>query len=259
MNVRRAIACLAIIGVGVAPAPADVATITAAADAFTASSNPDNNYGGAGGLAVSASGLPNGQFQTVIRFNTAAAKAQFDTAFGAGQWHITDVDLQLNATAPNNPIFNAQAAGSFSVTWMADDSWVEGSGTPNISSMVGITHNNLGSFLGGSDQALGTYAFDGSINGMNTYDLSLASGLSGDIYAGGLVGMHLAAADAVISYVFNSRNYPTAADRPKLIITAEAGPPVPAASTWGLIVLALVLTISGTLIVRRLSGRTVAA
>lgn len=236
---------------------AAVNTSTSVADAFVAASNPNNNYGGAGGLAVAAVGLPNGDFESLLRFDTAAAKAQFDTAFGAGQWHVTNVVLRLTATSPNNPIFNTQAAGQFSVNWAQNDSWVEGTGSPNMASMVGLTYATFPSFLSSSDQALGSFAFDGSTSGANNYALTVTTGVQNDIQAGGLLGLHVEPADSSISYVFHARNFGAASDRPMLSITAVSGP-VPAVSTWGMVVFALFLTIAGTLILRR-ENRTVSA
>ena len=54
-----------------------------AADVFVTSGTPDSNYGGAGGLSVSA-GKSNGQLTSLLRFNLASAKATFDSTYGAG-------------------------------------------------------------------------------------------------------------------------------------------------------------------------------
>src|SRR5712671_3821304 len=98
-----------------------------------------NNYGGAGALSVAASGLSQGEFQSLLQFNLSGAKSSFDTQFGIGQWSIQSIALQLTATAPNNAIFNASAAGQFTVSWMQNDGWTEGSGTPMTPTTTGIT------------------------------------------------------------------------------------------------------------------------
>ena len=54
-----------------------------------------NNYGGAGALGVSAPGLPKGEFQSVLQFDLAGGRNSFDDQFGAGQWNVQSVSLQL--------------------------------------------------------------------------------------------------------------------------------------------------------------------
>ena len=39
-------------------------------------------------LAVAASGLPNGEFQTVLKFDLSGARDAFNAQFGAGEWSI---------------------------------------------------------------------------------------------------------------------------------------------------------------------------
>jgi len=106
-----------------------------------------NNYGGAGALSVAAAGLSQGEFQSLLQFNLSAARNSFDTQFGIGQWSIQSVTLQLTATAPNNAIFNTSSAGQFSASWLQNDSWTEGTGTPQSPTTIGITFSTLNSFL----------------------------------------------------------------------------------------------------------------
>jgi len=204
--------------------PPVTAGVNPVADAFVSSANPANNYGGGGSLAVSAGGLPNGEFVSVMRFDVSSAKAAFDAAFGPGQWSVDSVGLRLTAALPNNPIFNASAAGQFAATWMEDDSWVEGSGTPVAPGAVGITFNSLPSFVGPNDVGLGSFAYDGSTSGSTTYALGLPVNFANDLLAGGLVSMRLSASDSVVSYLFNSRNNAMVANRPEMIITAIPEP-----------------------------------
>src|SRR5262249_12990547 len=96
-----------------------------------------SNYGSAGALAPAAPGKPQGEFQSVLQFDESGAKTLFDTQFGAGQWTVSAVTLQLNASPANNPIFNAVNAGSFGVSWMQNDSWTEGTGSPATPSASG--------------------------------------------------------------------------------------------------------------------------
>ena len=143
-------------------------TLNPSADAFVTTGPTanlgGNNYGGAGALSVAAAGLANGEFQSVLRFDLSTARASFDTQFGAGQWSIQSITLSLTATSPNNAIFNPSAAGQFGVSWMQNDSWTEGSGTPAAPTTTGITYTSLtGTFIGASDEALGSFSFAGII------------------------------------------------------------------------------------------------
>jgi hypothetical protein len=207
-----------------APAAADVITLNPVADTFVDSAMPAGNFGGGGGLAIAAPGLPQGEFQSVLRFDASAAVAAFNTSFGAGQWSIQSVSLQLTATAPNNAIFNAQAAGQFAAGWMQNDSWVEGTGTPAAPGATGLNFGTLPSFLSGADESLGAFAFGGGTSGANSYALSLTSGFSSDLVGGGLISLRLSALGSTIGYVFNSRNFGTVASRPALSITAIPAP-----------------------------------
>src|SRR5262245_37722351 len=74
-----------------------------------------NNYGGAGAISLSAAGLPQGEQQSVLRFDLAGALSSFDATFGAGQWNIQSVTLQLTAAPAGAAIFNPPAAGSFGI------------------------------------------------------------------------------------------------------------------------------------------------
>jgi PEP-CTERM motif-containing protein len=198
-----------------------------------------NNYGGGGGVSVSAPGLPQGEFQSVLQFDLAAAAASFDTTFGAGQWSLSSATLTLTATAANNAIFNAPAAGQLAISWMQNDSWLEGSGTPGSPGGTGITYTTLQStFIGAGDQSLGTFAFTGATSGAFPYALGLSSGLVADALAGSALSVRLFAADAAVSGVFNSRSFVTVANRPVLTLVAVPEPDSLALGAFGLSLLA---------------------
>ena len=194
------------------------------ADAFVTSAQPDSNYGGAGALSVAASGLPKGEFQSVLRFDASSAKASFDATFGAGQWLIQNVTLRLTAAYPSKDLFNTSAGGQFTIEWMQNDSWVEGTGTPGTPGTTGITFNTLPSFLSGNDQSLGQFNFDGATSGSTTYTLEPASNFLSDLSGGNLVSMRMLAANSTMSGLFNSRSFGTQAYRPLLSITAVPEP-----------------------------------
>lgn len=206
-----------------------VVNLNPTADAFVATGPANNlvvsNYGGAGALALSAAGSLNGEFQSVLRFDTSSAKSSFDSLYGAGSWSLQSVTLQLTAASPNNPIFNTNRAGSFGVSWMQDDSWVEGSGTPNAPTASGITFSSLqGAFISLADEALGTFSYNGSSSGTFVYTLNLSTGFGADLLAGNLVGLRLSAVDSAVSYFSDSRTFNTATSRPLLSITAVPEP-----------------------------------
>jgi len=205
-------------------APAAVVALNPAADAFVGSAVPAGNFGGAGALAIAAPGLPRGEFQSVLRFNTASAVTSFNTTYGVGNWTIQSVSLQLTAAAPSASIFNPQAAGQFAAGWMQNSSWVEGTGGPAAPSATGLNFNTLPSFLSAADEALGTFNFGGASSGASIYPLALTGGLTTGLAAGGNVSLRLSAVGTTIAYVSNSRNFGTVANRPVLTITAIPAP-----------------------------------
>jgi hypothetical protein len=212
-----------LLALGAPPASASVITLNPTADALVSSANPSSNYGAAGGLSVAAAGMAKGEFQSVMMFDASSAMSSFDATYGAGKWTIKAVSLQLTAAAPSNPIFNSpSAAGEFSVLWIPDDSWTEGTGKPSSPGTAGVTFNAMPSLAGA--EAVGTFSFDGATSGQAAYGFTLASGLLADLAAGHAVSLDLSAADSAASYVFNSREFGTAASRPVLSITATPEP-----------------------------------
>jgi hypothetical protein len=186
-----------------------------------------NNYGGAGALAIAASGLPKGTFQSVLQFDLAGARSSFDAQFGAGQWTLQSVTLQLTSAANNNPtFFNNTAAGQFGVSWLRNNSWLEGTGTPAAPTTDGITYDSLLSTFtdNANDQALGTFSFGGGSSGANSYLLALSSGLTAEVLTGDHLSLRLFAADSAVSYLVNSRSVGVSANRPALIINVVPEP-----------------------------------
>ncbi|MCX6872910.1 MAG: hypothetical protein NTW21_03750 [Verrucomicrobia bacterium] len=209
------------------PLPAATVTLNPAADALVTTGPSGtlsgNNYGGAGALAVAAAGLTQGEFQSVLKFDLAAARTSFDSQFGAGQWTIQAVTLALTATA-GSTFFNSSAAGRFGISWMQSDFWTEGTGKPNVPTTNGITFASLPSFASGSDESLGTFSFAGGTSGLATYTLGLTPGLVADVSMGNPVSFRLVAADSAVSYLCYSANNPTTSVRPLLSIVAVPEP-----------------------------------
>jgi hypothetical protein len=216
--------------------------LTPISDAFVAAGPTgnlsNNNYGGGGALAIAASGLPNGEFQSVIQFDLSSARSSFDAQFGAGQWSIESVSLQLSASPHNNAIYNNVAAGMFGISLMQNNSWVEGTGNASNPAANGITYNSLqNTFINNAvDQPLGTFSFGGQTSGATDYSLNLTTGLTSDILAGGDASLRLLAADTAVSYLFSSRSQ--AGLQPTLIITA-----VPEPGSFALFGLALAMVL----------------
>jgi len=212
------------------------------ADAFVSTgasgSLSGNNYGSGGAISLSAPGLPQGELQSVLQFNLGGAFSSFNGTFGVGQWTIESVTLQLNAAPANNTIFNTPAAGLFSISWMQNDSWTEGSGTPAAPGASGIAFTSLRStFIGAGDEGLGTFNFSGGTSGAFNYALGLTPGLTADLVTGDNLSLRLFAADSSVSGVFNSRSFGTAANRPLLTIVAVPEPGTLAVTGLGIALL----------------------
>ena len=197
-----------------------------------------DNFGGAGALSVAAPGLPQGEFQSILQFGLSGAKSSFDTQFGIGQWSIQSITLQLTAAPRNNNIFNVTAAGLFAISWMQNNSWTEGTGTPAAPGTTGITFSTLSNFVGSADELLGTFGFNGATNGAATYTLNLTPSFSADVLAGGTVSLRMFAADSVVSDLSDSRNFTSALARPLLTVTAIPEPGALALAGFGLCLLA---------------------
>ena len=232
------------------PPPAQ-ATAIPSADAFVFAGEPNLNYGGAGALAVSDPAQDQGEYQSLMRFDLSSARAAFDAQFGASGWRLESASLRLVTANPGNPIFNANAAGPFAVSWLQNDNWVEGAGTPNSPTTDGVTYNSLPSLLGPADEALGTFNFPGGTSGANTYALALPAGFAADAAAGNPVSLRLLPGADEASYVFNSRSIQTVANRPTLTLTAVVPEPGAAGAAAGA---ALAAVAASALAARRRPG-----
>jgi hypothetical protein len=222
------------------------------ADAFLASGSPGNpvganlsnlNFGAAGTLAIAPASSAKGEFDSVIQFNSAAAVTQFNSTYGAGNWQITGVQLALASNfatqgqQPNNNIFNAINAGSFGITWISDNSWVEGSGSgmgePGYPGNSEVSFNSIPTLLSGTTDSLGTFVYTPPGNSSYlTYNLPLNADLVNDAAAGGPVSLYFYAADNQVGYLFNSKSF--ASNHPELTLIATATPEPGTLSLLGL-------------------------
>lgn len=224
-------------------------SINPSADAFMTggsadvnAGSPSLNYGGAGALMVSAPGSQKGEIQSLLKFNLAPVKTTLDGMFGTGNWLVDTITLQLGTNfgtqgaQPNNPIFNQINGGLFSIEWLANDNWGEGSGTPGSPftplnpPVDGVTFATLAGLASGTDRALGTFLYTpvGNTNPPTippaTYSLGLDASFLADLSAGNDVSLRAFAADAGVNYLFNSRSFGTASSRPTLVVSASAAP-----------------------------------
>ncbi len=210
------------------------------ADAFVTSGGglSGDNFGAAGSLAIAAPGLPQGEFQSVLRFDLSPAESSFNSQFGAGQWTIQSVTLQLTSSPHNNAIFNNIAAGKFAVSLMQNNLWVEGTGTGGLPTSDGISFDSLqGTYINNAtDEALGTFNFPGGSSGLNNYQLTVSSGLANDVISGSDLSLRLFGVDTNVSYLFTSRS--GSSGKPDLLVQAAV---VPEPSTIALCGVALVL------------------
>jgi len=165
-------------------------------------------------VSGSGSANTNGQFASLLKFDLATAKTAFDAAYGIGNWTLDSIQLQLNATTPGNPTFNANTAGLVLVEWLADDTWLENA----------ITWNGMAALVGTGNESLGSLAYNGASTGLAIANLTASTGFTTDLQNGSAASFRLAAGDADVSMVVNSRNFGTAASRPTLILSASAVP-----------------------------------
>ncbi len=208
------------------------------ADSFLATGSPSNpagtnltslNFGGAGTLAIAPASSAKGEFDSIVKFNVAAAVTQFNTTYGAGNWNITGISLSLASNfggqreqAPNG-IFNSINAGSFGIDWLAGDSWVEGSGSgmgsAGFPSNSSVSYNSIPGLFSPGSSSLGTFTYTPpGDNIYATYTLPLNSSLVSDVDAGGDVSLYFFAADNQVSYLFNARSF--GSNRPEFTLTA---------------------------------------
>jgi hypothetical protein len=202
-------------------------------DAFLCANLPSTNFGSAGTLAIASVSSPKGGFDSVLMFNTASAVSQFNTTYGAGNWTITGFTLSLasnfgtNGAKPNNGNLNIVKGGNFGIDWLANNSWVEGTGGGNgtqgypFNSMVSF--DSISNLFSGGYDSLGTNTYTPPGNNVYAnYSLPLDANLVAGAAAGGNVSLYFYAADNQVSYLFNSREF--GSDMPELTLTAAAVP-----------------------------------
>ena len=100
------------------------------------------------------------------------------------------------------------SGGQFVIEWLANDDWVEGTGTPNLPTTDGVTYDSLPDLLSGAHEILCTNIYTPPGNNVPvTYPLPLNTNLVADVSGGGEVTFLFYAADDQIGYLFNSYSY----------------------------------------------------
>lgn len=266
-------------------AAAATLSVEATADTFltsySAQANSDMSSYGAMMISSPQSDLVQGisevrTMENLVSYNSASIKSGFDSQFGVGNWHVTDVQLKwytnfdVQGVPANNNQFNVPHAGYFGVSYFSDDNWFN----PATAGATGLTVSNpkvtwnsvygggAWSNLFGGQESVGTFYYPtGNANGTTDcvsqqcapryWDLSLSSAMVADIMSGGYLSFHGYAADNQVVYLVNQLTKPGA--HPQIFISAEAGPaavPLPGA-VW--------LFLSGSLSLLGLSKRRIQA
>jgi len=204
------------------------------ADSFLRSAAPDANYGSAGALgvcgdqAINGAGDTVGMLDAIIRFDAAAAVAELNGVFGENGWSIQSILLSLDEDpTPNNRIFG-RGTDTFEVRWLAEDAWLEGTGTPKTTTTDGVAYADEPALLLAGSASLGEFTNAGTAT-TQAFDLLLEPDFIADLLAGQEVTLFLTATSPLMGTTFHSRNYDpdTLETIPRLILTADAAAPVP--------------------------------
>jgi hypothetical protein len=205
-------------------------TVTPDADSFVRSLAPTNNYGAGGALSVSGAaalngtGDQNGLFDTVMRFPMSNVVASLDDAFGGQDWVATGVRLVVTEmAAPDNAIFN-RGVGAFEIRWIANDSWVEGTGKPMTPTTDGAAWQDLPLLLNSNvHRSLGVFTNAG-VDGQIAFTLAQPGSFLADVRSSGEVSLYLTASSPEVGFTFNSRNFGNTNAQPRLELTALLSP-----------------------------------
>jgi hypothetical protein len=203
------------------------------ADAFVRQLDPTHNYGGAGALAVSGGiatnviGQQQGLLDSFMRFDMSGAASNLNSNLGAGRWTVVRARLYLfEQGMPNNAIFN-RGVGLFEVRWIANDSWLEGTGNPNAPTTDGVVWTDKPSLLNSNtDQSLGNFT-NGGTDGVVRVTLALASKFVADLTSGGTNSFVITTTtNSPVGFTFHSHTFVDSSQWPFLEITAIGIPQI---------------------------------
>jgi hypothetical protein len=215
------------------------------ADTFVSSGQPTSNFGSMGAMEIAAPTTAQPRTEmTLVRFDTSAMQAAFNSDFGAGNWAVTSISLtffsnvSMASQQPGNASFNKIAAGNFEFDLLSDNNWSE----------TGITWNTLPGILPGSGNSntqtpLGTFFWPATGSSSSTWTLNLDSGLVNAIDGGGQVTiLGEPTAGSTVGYLFNTLTL----NPGSLNVTAEAVPE----PSWGALVVGFICIGGRRLLVR---------
>lgn len=219
----------------------ELITLMPVEDTFSREQLPTGTYGTAGAMHVSGATATNpldqiqGRADSWMKFDLSAAVAQFDSAFGVGNWTLDAVTLSIQESAtPTSNLFT-RGTGDFSVTWIVNDNWSQGTGSPSGAGTASgneLSWNYGQSIISGADRDLGIFQNAGT-NSRQEFLLALQNDFVADLTAGGLMTLRLAPESGDIGFTFNSSNNGSSANRPQLIVSA-----IPEPATSALLLLA---------------------
>jgi len=209
-------------------------SIPTSGDTFVSSANPSTNYGSMGAMQVAAPGLPKGEMQSLLQFNFSSAVTAFNSQFGVGNWTVDSITLQLGTNfgtqgqTPMNNTFNNISGGLFNIDLLANNSWSESTATWNSLSSIETPGSDATLTNASSPGNPFSYTAVGNTNPPTvpaaTYGIGLNASLVSDISTGGTASLRIYAADTSVSYLFNSKEFGTAANRPVLVVDAVPEP-----------------------------------
>jgi MYXO-CTERM domain-containing protein len=207
------------------------------ADTMVWAAHPTANYGAEDRLHVASPAQPNGEFQTLLKFDFAAAKQQFDTVYGVGQWQA-GAAFNLFFAGKDDPLYNDPVGqSSYIIDWFGNDGWAEGTGTVTAPGATGVTWGDIASLTAGfQPQALGGWS--GQVDtGAQTGTTQIPHpGFQADLTAGAVASFRVRSYKeppwiiSETSVLPKSREWSDSAQRPTLQVIA--GPvPEPTAAT----------------------------
>jgi hypothetical protein len=111
------------------------------------------------------------------------------------------------------------------VSWLSDDNWVEGTGSPLfpiIGSGNQITWNLLQTILASASlSSMGQFS-NSLTDAFISFDLTIPAEFIADFNAGGPVSLYLTRVTTTLGFTFHSQNYTVDTRRPELLLTATS-------------------------------------
>jgi hypothetical protein len=177
------------------------------ADTFVSSGQPNANFGTLGAMEIAAPTTAQPRTEmALLGFDTSAMQASFNVQYGAGNWAVTGVTLQLFSNValagqqPNNSSFNRIAAGGFEFDLLGNNNWNESS----------LTWNTLPTILPGNNNnntltSLGVFNWDATGAASSVWSLTAGQSLVDEIDVGSEVTiLGQPTSGSTVGYLFNT-------------------------------------------------------